>query len=341
MIENPGKITFIIPCYNEAPVIPAFHSRISAVAQTLPEAEFELLFVNDGSTDTTPDLLNELAAGDPRVKVLHLARNQGHQAAITAGMDFASGDLIVIIDADLQDPPELIHEILNRVGEGCQLIHMQRRARNGETWFKRFTAWLFYKMMKRLTGRSIVENSGDFRAFTRPVLTAVQAFREEHRFMRGIFAFVGFKQCIIQYDRDRRYSGETKYPLARMVRLALNGVLSFSSAPIAMISWLAVFSWVISLGYLVKALVQHYLFRDTVPGWTSIIILLTFFAGLVIFCLAIIGSYVGRIFEQGQQRPLYWVADARNIDRSVLDSSIREVGLSGAIVKSTGSGHGR
>ncbi len=322
------KISYIIPCFNEADVLPEFHRRLSAVAGGLPSYAFEFLFINDGSVDATPDILNSFAAADPRVKVLHFARNRGHQAAITAGMDFSIGDIVVVIDADLQDPPELITEILGKFNEGYHIVHMQRRSRQGERGLKLATAWSFYKLMRWLTGDNIVENSGDFRAFSRPVLRAVQGFREEHRFMRGIFASLGFRQCVLRYDRDPRYAGRTKYTIGSMVRLALNAVLSFSSAPIKVITWFALFSWLVSLIYLVMALVDHFVYRITVQGWTSIIILLTFFSGVIIFCLGIIASYVGRIFEQGQQRPLYWLSDVRNIDFDEVNNTIREVHLS-------------
>lgn len=326
------KISYVVPCFNEAEVLPQFYKRVSAMAQQLSSFEFEFIFVNDGSFDATSDILNALAAEDRRVKVLHFAGNRGHQAAITAGMDFSLGDVVVVIDADLQDPPELINEIIGRIQEGFQIVHMQRRTRGGETAFKRITAWGFYRLMRWLTRGHIIENSGDFKAFSRPVLRAVQGFREEHRFMRGIFAYLGFRQCIVQYDRDPRYAGKTKYTFGKMLRLALNAVLSFSSAPIKVISWFAVFSWLISLLYLIKALVEHFIFKITVPGWTSIIILLTFFSGVIIFCLGLIASYVGRIFEQGQLRPIYWLSDVRNINFSEANKTIREVDLSGNIL---------
>ena len=172
---------------------------MSLVASDLSDYDFEFLFVNDGSIDETPTILNNLADRDDRVKVLHFARNQGHQNAITAGMDYSSGDMVITIDADLQDPPELVHEILEKINEGFEVVHAQRNKRRGETWFKLFTAWIFYKLMRMMTNIDLVENSGDFRAFTRPVLLAVRSFRERHRFMRGIFAMIGF----IPVQRDR------------------------------------------------------------------------------------------------------------------------------------------
>ena len=326
------KISFVVPCFNEAEVLPEFYRRASGAAKRLSAYEFEFIFVNDGSVDATSGILNSLAAGDRRVKVLHFARNQGHQAAITAGLDFSQGDIVVTMDADLQDPPELIAEIIGKIQEGYQVVHMQRRTRGGETRFKRVTAWGFYKLMRWLTGDHIIENSGDFRALTRPVLKTVQGFREEHRFMRGIFASLGFRQCVVQYDRDPRFAGKTKYTFGKMLKLALDAVLSFSSVPIKVISWFAVFSWLVSLLYLIKALVDHFIFKITVQGWTSIIILLTFFSGVIIFCLGIIASYIGRIFEQGKQRPIYWLSDVRNINFDEASKMIREVDLSNNIL---------
>lgn len=324
---NIKLISYIIPCYNESEVLQEFYRRVSDIAKKLEDYNFEFVFVNDGSQDDTSLILNGLASADKRVKVIHFSRNFGHQYAITAGMDFCKGDLIITIDADLQDPPELVEEILKKAKDGYDVIHAQRYKRKGETWFKLATAWFFYKMMNKLTDGNIIENSGDFRGFTRPVLKTISSFRERHRFMRGMFSIVGFKQCTIQYDRDERYAGETKYPLDKMVKLALNAVFSFSSAPIKLISWFALLSWVTSLIYLIKALMDHFIFKLTVPGWTSIIILLTFFMGIIIFCLSIIASYIGRIFDQGQDRPLYWINDVKNIDSPINNNFIREVKL--------------
>ncbi|GFO70441.1 glycosyl transferase [Geomonas limicola] len=308
-------VSVIVPCYNERETIDEFYRRMTGVADRAGSYDFEIIFVNDGSGDDTALRLNELSDRDRRVKVVHLARNMGHQIAITAGMDFADGDLIVIIDADLQDPPEEIPGMLAKLEEGFDLVHAQRKRRDGESGFKLATAWLFYKLMRRFSSRDIVDNCGDFRAFNHKVLKVVRKFRERHRFMRGIFASIGFRQCIIQYDRDRRYAGETKYPFRKMLGLAINAILSFSSSPIRFITWASFALWGISLIYLIKALLDHFVFKVTVPGWTSIIILMTFYNGIILFSIGIIGSYVGRSFEQAQGRPLYWIGDTRNIDR--------------------------
>jgi len=305
-------ISVLVPCYNEAETLLVLYGRLTDLAGRLTR-EFEFIFVNDGSTDNTPEILDDLAAGDPRVKVLHLAQNRGHQIALTAGMDHASGEMIVTIDADLQDPPELIAEMLAKIEEGFDVVHAQRRSRAGETYFKLATARIFYVLMNRLTMGRIIENCGDFRAFSRPVLQVISQFREPHRFLRGMFSEIGFRQCVIPYDRDARYAGETKYPLPKMVKFAVDAVFSFSAAPIRMILGLSIAIWALSLLYLIKTLYEKFILQITVPGWASIIVLLTFLTGLILFSLAVIGAYVGRVFEQGQQRPLYWVRETRNI----------------------------
>ncbi len=309
------NLTIIIPCYNEEGTLPEFYRRVAAVVETLADCECRLLFVNDGSSDATAQILDSIADLDRRAQVIHFARNHGHQLAITAGMDFAEGDAFVIIDSDLQDPPELIGEMVQKMRDGYDVVHAQRRTRAGEGWFKLFSAWLFYRLMSRFISPEMVDNCGDFRAFTKPVLDVVRQFRERHRYMRGIFSTIGFRQCVITYDRDKRYAGETKYPFTKMVKLAINAVLSFSSHPIKLITWCSYLFAGLSVIYLGNALVDHYIRRITVPGWTSIIFLQFFFTGIILFSLGIIGSYIGRIFEQSQNRPLYWVRKSRNLEK--------------------------
>ena len=327
-------ISFVVPCFNEGEVIDEFYRRAARVADQHPAYHFEFLFVNDGSTDATTEKLNRLAELDSRVKVLHFARNRGHQMALTAGTDFAQGDLVVTLDADLQDPPELLSRILGAVEDGADVVHMQRCSRSGESWFKLQSARLFYGLMGRLTQGHVIPECGDFRAVTRPALQAVRGFREHHKFLRGTYALLGFRQAILRYDRDTRYAGETKYPLLSMLRLAADGVFSFSSSPLYTIMLLSLLSWMTSLLYLTKALYEHFVLKITVPGWTSVIILMTFFTGILLFALGIVASYVGRIFEQGQQRPAYWLYAVRNIDLSLCDTSIPEVRLASAILAS-------
>ena len=324
-------ISVIIPCFNENETIEEFLRRLHFVASSMEDYKFEFIFINDGSTDNTGKILNDFAEQDHRIKVLHLARNRGHQIALTAGMDHATGDMIVTIDADLQDPPELIGEMLEKIEKGFDIVHAQRKTRLGESWFKMITSRLFYRLMVWCSITPIIPDCGDFRAFTRAVLETITAFRMPHRFLRGTFASLGFNQIIIQYDRSPRYSGYTKYSFFKMLNLSVDAVLGFSTAPIRFISWISIVLWAVSLIYLIYALIGHFIYKLTVPGWTSIIVLLFLFTGLILFSIAIIGSYVGRIFSQGQNVPLYWLSDARNMDFDKIvknSDTVREVSLS-------------
>ena len=328
-------ISMVIPCYNEAATVIEFYHRVNALSASMKPLNFEFIFVNDGSTDETGTILNDFAEKNPRVKVLHLAQNRGHQIALTAGIDYAKGDMIVTIDADLQDPPELVREMLQKIEDGYDVVHAQRHRRTGETWFKLTSARVFYRLLNRLSNTTIIEDCGDFRAFTRPVQEALTAFRTPHRFLRGTFSQLGFSQCVIQYDRDTRFAGETKYPLSKMMNLSINAILGFSSAPIRIIPWFSILLWAVSFVYLIKALIHHFILKITVPGWTSIIALMFFFTGLILFCMAIIASYVGRIFMQGQNSPLYWLRDSRNVDLEDIgerSGDLREVKLSQRII---------
>lgn len=329
-------ISLVIPCYNEAATINEFYRRAKKMADLTEAREVEFIFVNDGSTDETGAILNDLARQDRGVKVLHLACNRGHQIALTAGTDFALGDMIVTIDADLQDPPELIPEMLEKIEAGYDVVHARRRVRKGETWFKLLTAQVFYRLLRWFSNTPVIENCGDFRAFTRPVKETVSAFRTFHRFLRGTFVQVGFRQFVLEYDRDARYAGETKYPFFKMLNLSVDAILGFSATPIRIISWLSLFLWGVSLVYLIRALIHHFIFKLTVPGWTSIIVLMFFFTGLILFSMAIIGSYIGRIFLQSQNPPLYWLSDIRNADLEQIRKhagELREVRLSHRIIR--------
>ncbi|HPO16804.1 MAG TPA: glycosyltransferase family 2 protein [Candidatus Hydrogenedentes bacterium] len=314
-------VTLVAPCYDEVEVLPEFYARVRQLANQLPQYKLEILFVNDGSRDGTDGLLDSLAAQDPYVKVLHFARNRGHQVALTAGLDFAEGDVIVTMDADLQDPPEVIPELLTKIEEGFDIVHAQRSVREGETRFKLATAHAFYRLLNAIAHEPLIEDYGDFRAFTRPVLMAVRGFREQHRFLRGTFVLLGFRQAVLPYHRAARSAGRTKFPLRKMLSFAVDGIVSFSSAPLRSLLWFAFILWGVSLAFTARALIGHFIFRWTVPGWTSLVVLLTFFTGLNLFSLSVVGLYVGRTFEQGQHRPLYWCRATRNIDLRALPYS--------------------
>lgn len=342
-------LSVVVPCYNEEDVIGEFYRRMAAVADGLarPVAHgsgpapapvaAEMIFIDDSSKDETAAMLAALAARDERVKVLRLARNRGHQVACTAGLDFAGGDAVVIIDADLQDPPELIPQMIDLVRQGFDVVHAQRERRVGESFFKLFTAKLFYTGLKRLSKTEIIEDCGDFRCVSARAAEAARAFREPHRFLRGLFAQIGFTHCIFRFHRDERFAGETKYTLRKMVRLAGDALFSFSSTPVKAILWMAMSLWGLALVYLgVVTAMRLFTTIKFADGWTSIVFLMTFFTGIILASISVIGAYVGRIFEQGQERPLYWLSEVRNIDMesAVLPSGFesREVRLSRNIV---------
>lgn len=337
-MPEPGRLlSLVVPCFNEEAVLPEFHRRAAAMADALAEGErgwrTEFVYIDDSSSDETPGVLAMLAAADGRVRVLRFARNRGHQIAVTAGLDFARGDAVVIIDADLQDPPEVVPRMLELIDEGFEIIHAQRRQRDGETWFKLATARVFYSVLGRLAKADVVPNAGDFRAVSRRVAEAARAFREPHRFLRGMFGALGFRQCILQYDRDARFAGESKYPLKRMLKLAADALMGFSSAPVKAILAAALGIWSLGLIYLCFAVIQKVFFGIGEPGWTSLIVLLSAYTGLILLSVGVIGQYVGRIFEQGQGRPLYWLERAINIDENEDRlADVQEVRLSRRII---------
>ena len=328
-------ISLVIPCYNEEATIKEFHRRASTLAESMMTYRFEFLYVNDGSTDNTGAILNALAEKNECVKVLHLAQNRGHQIALTAGIDYARGDAVITIDADLQHPPEFIYNLVKKIEEGYDIVHAQRLQRRGDKWLKRITAKGFYFFMRYFSDIRLIENCGDFRAFAASVHEAVKSFRMPHRFMRGIFVQLGFRQCVIEFESEERFAGKSKYSFIKMMNLAVDGALGFSAAPIRFITWISILLWFASLVHLGKALFEHIVLKITVPGWTSIIVLMFFFTGLILFSIAIIGSYVGRIYVQGQGIPLYWLSAVRNIDLNDIQKhsgKLNEVKLSQRIL---------
>ena len=307
-------VSLIVPCFNEEQTMHVFYERADQFSKRVSSFDFEFVFVNDGSSDRTGEILNDLAAHDERVKVLHLAANRGHQIALTAGIDFATGDIVVTMDADLQDPPELIEEMIDRIQQGFDIVHAQRRRRAGETYFKRATASLFYRFMTLLVTPDLVQDAGDFRAFTRPVLQTARCFREPHRFLRGLFCSMGFRQAIVTYDRDPRYAGVTKYSFLKMVDLASNAVLNASTAPLRLITAAGTLMWCVSLTFILSELYQRLMNQAPMNTWLLLAAFIAFSSGLTLFGLNVLGAYIARIYEQGLRRPLYWLSDTRNVD---------------------------
>jgi len=304
-------LSLIIPVYNEEE---AFPFLLAALRKVLAEmsGEYEIIFVNDGSRDRSLALLQD-AAQDPRIKVLSFSRNFGHQAAITAGLDFASGDAIIVMDADLQDPPEVIKEMVARYEEGYDVVSAQRSGRQSDTFFKRLTASGFYWIMRTMVDRRIVPEVGDFRLFSRPALLALRSFREQHRFMRGLVAWLGLKEVIVPFERKSRVAGATKYPLLKMLKFSWTAISSFSALPLRLSMALGILFSLSGIGYLIYTLWVVFVQRNAVQGWASVVVLQCLFSGATLFVLGLVGDYVAKIFEETKLRPLYVVDRTFNI----------------------------
>ena len=301
--------TVIAPIYNELENIPELYARMRDVMERTGEA-WELILVDDGSTDGSTELLRKLAESDPHVRPVIFARNFGHQIAVTAGVDYSLGDAVIIIDADLQDPPEVILTLIEKWREGNEVVYAVREERQGESWFKRTTASLFYRVIYRITDVDIPLDTGDFRLMDKKVVAVMKQMREKHRFLRGMSAWVGFKQVGVHYNRQPRYAGETKYPLKKMVKLALNAVTSFSYFPLQVAT---IFGF-IAAGLSVLAIPVVAILRLTTGtallGQATTLIIVLFLGGVQLISLGIIGEYIGRIYDEAKNRPLYIVADA-------------------------------
>ncbi|MCD7438724.1 glycosyltransferase family 2 protein [Streptomyces lincolnensis] len=302
-------ISYVLPVYNERDGIAAFHTELTAALAGRPDLDAELVYVNDGSTDGSLAILRELAGHDPRVRVVDLARNFGHQLAITAGLDLAGGDAVIVMDTDLQDPPKVSLELVDAWREGADIVHARRRTRQ-DTAFKRATAHLYYRVLRASTDVDIPLDTGDFRLLDRKVAAELCRYRERSRFVRGIVASMGFRQTEVAFDRDERFAGETKYPLRKMARLAVDGVTSFSTTPLKMITRLGFVVLALSLLGILYALAMKFFRPDiTVSGWTMMMCVVLFLGGTQMLSLGVIGAYIGRIYSEAQGRPLYLVRE--------------------------------
>lgn len=322
-------LSLVLPIFNEAEIIPELSRRLHSFFTDLGGGvgpSWEVIFVNDGSTDQSLELLKGLAAAEPRFKVLSFARNFGHQLAITAGMDRAEGDAVVVMDADLQDPPEVVSEMLVRWREGFDVVFAVRSKRHGETWFKKATAAVYYRLLRAMLGGvSIPVDAGDFRLMSRPVVLTMRALREQHRFVRGMVAWVGFRQTAVRYERPARFAGETKYPLRKMLRFAVDGITSFSTVPLKMAIWLGAGAGIVALAGGLWAIWVKLFNRGVVPGWTTIMILVGLGSSAQLLMTGILGEYVGRIYEEVKRRPLYVVREEINLapPASVIQPDVR------------------
>jgi dolichol-phosphate mannosyltransferase len=299
-------VSIVVPVFNEASVLPLLLPRLRTMMDGL-RGGVETWVVDDGSRDRSAEIVAEAHATDPRVKLLQFSRNFGHAAAITAGIDCARGDVVVLMDADLQDPPELVPRMVELYRQGFDVVQARRLARAGESVFKRVSAWLFYRLMDAVTDSGMVANVGEFRLMSREVVDALVRLRERHRLVRGLVSWVGFRQTTLDFERPARAAGRTKFPISRMVRLSLDAMTSFSAAPLRIATLLGLAGLLAGSGYAVYAVYVGWVLGLGVPGWTSLVILNVFFSGVVLVCLGLIGEYVGRIFEEVKRRPLYLV----------------------------------
>ncbi|MDP9311380.1 MAG: glycosyltransferase family 2 protein [Chloroflexota bacterium] len=313
-------VSVVAPVYNEAPTLPLFCERVIRALEPLGEP-FELVLVNDGSRDGSLDVMVELHERDPRIKVVNFSRNFGHQVAITAGIDYARGDAVAVIDSDLQDPPEVIPELLAKWREGYGIVFAQRAEREGETWFKKATAAFFYRLIRRITNVNIPVDTGDFRLMDRKVVDTLKRMREHHRFMRGLSVWVGFKQTGVEYRRAPRHAGETKYPLSKMIRFALDGITSFSYLPLQLATYfgflIAAISMLALLAVIVLRLSNGFGLADAQGafyGQASTLVSVLFLGGIQLIFLGIMGEYLGRIYDEVKRRPLYIVSDVLGLD---------------------------
>ena len=307
-------LSVIVPCFNEEAVIAETHRRLSASLNALG-VTYEILFVDDGSRDATSEVLRGIQESDANVRMLRFSRNFGHQFATTAGLEHSSGRAVVLIDADLQDPPEVVGEMLAKWREGYEVVYGQRLSREGETHFKAWTAKLFYRLMNRVSDTPIPLDTGDFRLMDRRVVDALLAMPEHDRFLRGMVAWVGFRQVALPYRREARFAGTTKYPLRKMLRFATDGILSFSRAPLKLASMAGFFCAALALAGMLWAVLTRLMTHAWVAGWASIFLAVLFLGGVQLICLGIIGEYVGRIYGEAKHRPLYLVAERRGFER--------------------------
>jgi polyisoprenyl-phosphate glycosyltransferase len=309
IVDQENKlISIVIPAYNEQEVLPEFHRRLVAAISAEPYA-FEIVYANDGSLDSTWDVMQSLKSQDPRIALVNLSRNFGKEIALTAGLDKARGNAVVVIDADLQDPPELIPSMIRKWEEGIDVVYAKRNARKGESLAKRGTAYVFYRVMQSVSRVKVPADSGDFRLLSRRALDAVLALREQHRYMKGLFAWVGFSQVAVVYDRDPRAAGTTKWNYWKLWNFALEGITSFTTVPLRFTTYLGLIIAVISFIYGSMIIVRTIMFGNPVPGYPSLLTVVLFLGGAQLTAIGILGEYLGRVFNETKKRPLYFLSD--------------------------------
>lgn len=304
--------------YNEEAVIEHTYERLKVVMDSAGQP-YELIFVNDGSKDRTVELMKRIGDLDPNVRLIDFSRNFGHQIAISAGMDYAQGDAIIVIDADLQDPPEVILDMIDKWKEGFEVVYGRRLKRKGETLFKKLTAMAFYRVLRSMTNVDIPLDTGDFRLIDRKVCDVLRGLKEKNRFVRGLISWIGFRQTSVEYVREERFAGETKYPLRKMIRFALDGITSFSYKPLKIATYLGFFLSLGSFIYLLIVIYQRLFTNTTETGWTTIVGLNLLFNGIILILLGVIGEYIGRIYDESKNRPLYIVREVQGYESKETD----------------------
>lgn len=307
-------VSIVVPCFNEEEVLPQTIPSLTQLCDSLPQYDFEIVFVDDGSCDATFERLRDATRLDSRMRVIRFARNFGHQIAVTAGIDAAQGDAVVLIDADLQDPPEVVREMIAKWQEGYDVVYGMRMSRAGESAFKLATARGFYRVLNRLSEVEIPLDTGDFRLMSRPVVDVLKAMPERHRFVRGMVAWIGFRQIALPYVRVERAAGTSKYPLRKMLRFAIDGILSFSTKPLQLSVALGLISATLAIFGILYALALRIFTSIWVEGWTALMIAVLFIGGVQLFSLGILGEYVGRIYSEVKRRPLYVIGQRVGYD---------------------------
>lgn len=309
------KISVIIPMYYEEEVVEECYNKIKNVLENLKDYDYEIICINDGSKDKTLDILEKIANKDNKVKVLSFSRNFGHQPAVTAGLKYVTGDCAIVIDADLQDPPELIPQMIKLWEEGNEVIYGKRKTREGESIFKLLTAKMFYKTLNALSDVEIPKDTGDFRLVDRKVVDILNSMPEHNKFLRGLWGWIGFKQIPFEYERKERFAGKTKYPLKKMLKLASDGIIGFSTKPLRIVGVLGIISIILSIAILIYSLISYiYGLNNLTPGWTSIMVTVTLFSGVQLLSIWIMSEYIGRIYDESKKRPQYIIEKKINID---------------------------
>jgi polyisoprenyl-phosphate glycosyltransferase len=302
------ELSVIIPVFNEEKNVALLHQRLMEVIQKI-SGSYELVFVNDGSRDQTLQLVKNIATTDSHVKYINFSRNFGHQIAVTAGLDYCSGEAIVIIDADLQDPPELIADMYAKMKEGYDVVYAKRKSRQGETFMKKLTAKVFYRLLQRITSVNIPVDTGDFRIISHKIVKVLKQMPEQQKYLRGQIAWAGYRQTYIEYERQQRHAGETGWPYRKMIRFALDGITSFSNFPLKFATASGIIVFVISFLLMLYALYSRFVTKEFVAGWTSLMLVVLFIGGIQLLSIGIIGEYISRMSANVRNRPLYIVED--------------------------------